>query len=404
MEKYFATYAASDDLQYLPSTEHGTKLPTWRSNFERDRDRILHSKAFKRLSQKTQVFIYPGGDHHRNRLTHTLEVESIADSISTALRLNTFLCSAIALSHDLGATPFGRSGEEALNDLMKKNSLNCFKHNHQGVRVVESLEQQYPDYMGLNLTLAVKEGILKHKDVDKGALSLHSEHLTQFVKDTELNVPSTLEGQAVKISDDIAQIYHYIEDGLRYDLIPIDKVWSTQLWQKAVESIRENYGLDFQEFTSSTTTDIVKLSTCRFLIKFMVTTLVENSKEKINEIGENNIQSGKISDQILSFDRDTSALISSFHYEIILPFIFDFNKVVIMNSKAYKTIECIFEAFREKPQQLPLSTYNLYQTAEKKEGNVELRVLADHIAGMTDRYAIKIYKDLCDIEYSNLFF
>jgi len=404
MNKLIANYATSEECKVLCSKEHVTKLPTIRSMFERDRDRILHSKAFKRLAHKSQVFIYDGGDHHRNRLTHTLEVESIALSISSTLRLNSFLCSSIALSHDLGATPFGKNGEIALYELTKRNSLNGFKHNHQGIRVVENLEQQYPNYQGLNLTLAVKEGILKHKDVDENTLSLHSEHLTSFVKNTNLNISSTLEGQAVRIADNIAQIYHYIEDGFRYNLVPITVVLESSLWKTAAIFIKKRFGLEFDNFISKATDDIKKLTICRFLIKFIITSLIENTKKIIADIGENNIHPGKITNLIVNFNDSTHELIDDFYKQIIDPFILQHNSMVIMSIKSMKTIYCIFESFQKCPAQLPIATFRRYQEAKRNEGNIELRIIVDHISGMTDRYAVKTYKILHDIEYNPFYF
>lgn len=402
-DKSLATYATQYSNDKLSSREYPTKLPTLRSEFERDRDRILHSKVFRRLAHKSQVFIYYYGDHHRSRLTHTLEVEAISCSISGILRLNPHLVSTIAFAHDLGAPPFGRSGEIQLNELMKKNSLQGFHHNHQGVRIVENLEKQYPDYKGLNLTLAVKEGILKHRKLDKRFLKLHSKHLTDFIKKTQLDIPSTLEAQAVKISDDIAEIYHYIEDGLRYNLIPLNTIFKSKLWKDTINFSNRNYKIDFSKFMSKTVykddEDVLKLSICRFLIKYLVSDVIQNSEKYIKKIGEKKLMPGKINTLILDFSTKVKNAIKKFFQDIINPYIFQNSDLLLISRKCEALIENIFNLYKKHPQLLPKNTFKLYQSAEELDGNVELRVLGDHISGMSDRYVIKIYKDLFDISY-----
>lgn len=402
---YFEVYAALPK-EDLIKREHKTKIETLRTPFERDRDRILHSKAFRRLSHKSQIFIYYYGDHHRTRLTHTIEVESIACSIAALLRLNTFLTSAIALSHDLGAPPFGKSGEDALNSIMKKNKLQGFYHNHQGVRVVELLEKQYPDYKGLNLTLAIREGILKHRRVGANFLDLHSAGLKSFVEENRKNIPSTLEAQAVKISDDITQTYHYIEDGLRYNLIPKEEILKSALWVEAEKFMLDKYKVDFKEFLSDSVykkdEDVEKLTICRFLIKFMVQNLIMNSKKMIDEIGKDKIIPGKIKVSIVKFDEKTEKIIMNFNKEFISKYIYKNRILEDINNKCCATIGNIFNYFMKHPNLLPKSTLELFSKAEKKNGNLELRVLADHISGMTDRYAIKIWRDFFDLEHSPL--
>lgn len=396
-------FAIQSSNDILSSREHPTKLPTLRSEFERDRDRILHSKAFRRLAHKSQVFIYYYGDHHRSRLTHTLEVEAISCSISGLLRLNMFLVSTIALSHDLGAPPFGKAGEYQLNKLMKKNSLQGFHHNHQGIRVVENLEKQYPDYKGLNLTLAVKEGILKHGKVDKKFLNLHSKHLTDFIKKTKLNTPSTLEAQAVNVSDDITEIYHYIEDGLRYDLIPLDLIFKNKLWKEAIIYLNKNYNIDFSKFISKSEfkndKDILKLAVCRFLIKYMVSNVIQNSGKNIKKIGETKLTPGKIDTIIIDFNPKARNLVDEFFEEIVVPYIIQNNELLLISRKCENVIENIFKMYKDYPELLPKETYRLYQAAKELNGNVELRVIIDHISGMSDRYALKTYKELFDVSF-----
>lgn len=404
MIKSSYSYATPDDHPILSSREYNENIGTIRSQFDRDRDRILHSKAFKRLSHKSQVFISQRGDHHRSRLTHTLEVESISHSIASTLELNVSLCSAIALAHDLGATPFGKSGENSLRLIMEENSLQGFRHNHQGIRVIEQLESQYPDYPGLNLTLAVKEGILKHRDVDESSLILHSNHLINFVQTTDISIPSTLEAQAVRISDEIAQIYHYLEDGLRYNLISEIEIWESSLWDECRKFIEDAYHVSFKEFIGEIDyerngKDVKKLTTCRFLIKFMVTRVIQNSKKLIINSGKDKIRPGEIKNVFLDFDPLTSKNVNEFFQQVIVPHIINHNYLIITYRKCEDIVNKMFESFRLYPQQMPAKTYLLYDRAKKQEGNVELRIIADHISGMTDRHALKIYKDLFNADH-----
>ena len=231
-----------------------------RSPFQHDRDRIIHSRAFRRLMHKTQIFNANKGDHYRNRLTHTLEVMQIGRSIGRLLKLNEDLIEAIALGHDLGHTPFGHVGERTLNQILYYGINDMegigedFKHNFQSLRVVDSIENRCDDYSGVNLTLAVREGIIKHtglkSKVSNQAVYYHNDDLD--TENLRLDLPHsfTLEGQVVAISDEIAQVTHDIEDGIRGKIIDFDKFKETDLVKKYIDENIENQDKDEEKGSS----------------------------------------------------------------------------------------------------------------------------------------------------------
>ncbi|SJZ71657.1 deoxyguanosinetriphosphate triphosphohydrolase [Selenihalanaerobacter shriftii] len=291
-----------------------------RTAFQRDRDRIIHSKAFRRLKHKTQVFIAPEGDHYRTRLTHTLEVAQIARTIARALCLNEDLTEAIALGHDLGHTPFGHAGEEALAEVYIKD----FKHNQQSLRVVELLEDKSDDYPGLNLTLEVRDGILNH---------------TGEVQ------PMTLEGQIVKIADRVAYINHDIDDALRAEIIS-----KNDLPKSALEVLGEE---------NSKRIDI------------MVKDIIDNSQYR-NRI--------HMSQEV---SKETNNL-RSFLYETV----YIGSRAKTEEDEAKELLKNLFTHYNKYPDNLPDEFKN------RREEMLLPRIVADYVAGMTDRYALKRGKEL----------
>ncbi|MCL0106315.1 deoxyguanosinetriphosphate triphosphohydrolase [Peptococcaceae bacterium] len=287
-----------------------------RTVFQRDRDRIIHSKSFRRLKHKTQVFIIPEGDHYRTRLTHTLEVSQIARTIARALRLNEDLTEAIALGHDLGHTPFGHAGEYALNEVYEEG----FKHNEQSLRVVDVLEGKG----GLNLTWEVRDGILNH---------------------TGDNMPNTLEGQIVKLADRIAYINHDIDDALRGGILKFE-----QLPKHCISVL----GRRHSERINNMVMDVIKNSTGQSVIKM---------SEKFK----------KAMDDLRKFMFDNVYIGSEAKRE---------------EEKAIKVVQQLYYYFLENPYCLP-EEYQIRLHTEGRE-----RVVVDYIAGMTDRYAVRMYQSL----------
>jgi len=361
-KKFLATYAfKSSESRGRQYTE---KKHPYRNIFQRDKDRIIYSTAFRRLQYKTQVFVNHEGDHCRTRLTHTLEVLQIARTIARALGLNEDLVEAIALAHDIGHTPFGHSGEKALNDLMK--NYGGFEHNRHGLRVVDELEKRYPHFKGLNLTWEVREGIIKHTTAyDKPELS-------GFEPDKN----PTLEAQVVNAADEIAYDNHDLDDGLAAHLIQEQDLCKLKLWQEAKNMCSE----------IKASCKIIRYQTVRQLINLQVTDLIGHSLKSLKNISSSG-QARGTKEFLISFSKEMKKLRLP-----LKPFLFDnlYNhyRVVRMSDKAYRFIVAIFEVYRNKPEQLPVGA------REKLKGETPHRIICDYIAGMTDRFALDEYKKL----------
>lgn len=343
----------------------------YRSVYQRDRDRIIHSTAFRRLEYKTQVFVNHEGDYYRTRLTHTLEVAQIAKSIARTLRLNEDLVEAIALAHDLGHTPFGHSGEEVLHELMKDHG--GFDHNLQGLRVVDLLEKRYPDFKGLNLTWEVREGIVKH--------STRFNRLNQ-VEELEPDKFPTLETQVVDVADEIAYDNHDLDDGITSGLIEEEKLTDVGLWQDADKELKSKYlNLD---------NEVRKYQIIKLLINLQISDLLTESEKKLKEF---NIvspeQARKKREKIISFSPQMLEKRAPLR-EFLLENLYRHYRVIRMSNKARRFLQDLFRVYLAKPEQLPPSS----QKRIKEEG--VHRTICDYIAGMTDRYALDEYKKLFD--------
>ncbi|HOL50238.1 MAG TPA: deoxyguanosinetriphosphate triphosphohydrolase, partial [bacterium] len=276
-EKTLAPYAVKSN-QHL-----GRKYPErqhpLRTSFQRDRDRIIHSTAFRRLEYKTQVFIYHEGDYYRNRLTHTIEVQQIARSIARNLGLNEDLTEAISLAHDIGHTPFGHKGEQALNEIMQKFGKS-FEHNLHGLRVVDILEIRYPQFEGLNLTYEVREGIIKHKtSYDSPAISEFTEH-----------VSPSLEAQVVNLADEVAYTSHDLDDGLKSGILEEKELAPLGIWQNVIKRINRN--VDEQ---------ILRTSIVRTLINLLVEDLIETSEQLIKQNSIRSVEDARKLPQLVGF-------------------------------------------------------------------------------------------------------
>ncbi|HHJ34410.1 MAG TPA: deoxyguanosinetriphosphate triphosphohydrolase [Gammaproteobacteria bacterium] len=354
--------------------------PTYRNEYQRDRDRIIHSAAFRRLEYKTQVFVNHEGDLFRTRLTHSLEVAQIARSIARELRLHEDLTEAIALAHDLGHTPFGHAGQTALNNCMK--DLGGFEHNIQSLRVVDKLEQKYADFDGLNLTFETREGILKHCSItnakDLGDVG------QRFIDKKQ---PS-LEAQLTDLSDETAYNNHDIDDGLRYGLITIDELLKIELFRIQHDIVNKKYpGLDDKKLIH----EII-----RRMINVMVVDLIDTSRENISDAGLDTIDDVRNQKQKLMAFSDEMDEKKLELKQFLRKNLYQHYRVHRMTKKAADVIESLFEAFIVDPNILPTEALEHCNILRDKHGDKgTARGISDYIAGMTDRYAI--------IEYERIF-
>ncbi len=341
----------------------------YRSCYQRDRDRIIHSAAFRRLEYKTQVFVNHEGDYYRTRLTHSIEVSQIARTIACALSLNMDLTEAIALAHDLGHTPFGHSVEEVLNELMAK--AGGFNHNLQGLRVVDFLEERYPEFPGLNLSWEVREGIVKHSSVFDIAVK---------IKEFYPKKMPSLETQLVDVADEIAYDNHDLDDGLTSGLIKESDLEDLEIWQKINRLINQKY--------AKINPGSRKYLIIRGLIDLQVTDLIthtqaELSRRKIKKYTD----LGKIDSKIVDFSSQIKQLRKPLR-QFLMQKLYHHYRVVRMSTKAKRFIHELFTEYLKRPAQMPSEI----QRRITQEG--VRRVVCDYIAGMTDRYALDEYKKL----------
>lgn len=335
--------------------QHKESECKFRSAFQRDRDRIIHSEAFRRLEYKTQVFVNHEGDYYRTRLTHSLEVAQMSRSLARTLRLNEDLAESVALAHDLGHTPFGHAGEDALNKLMK--NFGGFEHNYQSYRVVTKLEHRYKNFAGLNLTFEVLEGIVKHS----GDLE------NPFVKNFPIKGFPTIEAQVVNIADKIAYLNHDLDDGLESGLLKFEQLNDLLLWQRMLKECGDYASLSKKLF---------KYHIVRHLIYLFVTDLQKETERQIavrkiktlNDVRKN----GK---DIVCFSPKLKSEIKALK-NFLYKNLYHHPKVKKMEDHAQKVVENLFKAYKKN---------------KKSE-----REICDYIAGMTDRFALLEHQRLCE--------
>ncbi len=368
MDKLLAPYAVRSSLsrgRRYEEAEH-----PFRSVFQRDRDRIIHSHAFRRLEYKTQVFVYHEGDHYRTRLTHTLEVSQISRTIARALGLNEDLAEAIALAHDLGHPPFGHVGEQTLDGLLKGKG--GFEHNAHSLKVVEVLEKRYPDFDGLNLSFEVREGIIKHS----------SEHdRPGAVEEYGADMPS-LEAQIVDLADEIAYNNHDIDDGLSSEMIEPEQLLEVELWRENFDKIAaELKGCDFK---------IHKYQTIRQLINLQATDLIENISRTIKEEGITSVEDLRARSGVLACFSPEMQQKNVKLKVFLMDNLYNHYRVLRMASKARKIITELFTLYLDDLRLMP-PHFAVQADRVGKE-----RLVCDYIAGMTDRFALDEYKRLLD--------
>ena len=377
--KPLAAYAAHDE------NSRGRRFPeappAHRSEYQRDRDRIVHSAAFRRLEYKTQVFVNHEGDLFRTRLTHSLEVAQIGRTIARSLSLNEDLVEAIALAHDLGHTPFGHAGQDALNECMRP--YGGFEHNAQSLRVVDELEDKYADFRGLNLSFETREGILKHCSL-KRARTL-GDIGQRFIRKQQPG----LEAQLANLADEIAYNNHDVDDGLRARLISIEQLREVPLFARHHDQVLKAY--------SSLTPKQLRHETIRRMINTLVSDLVEQTAARLRKLKP------KHPDEV----RAQSKPLVGFGAEILAEnlelksFLRDqlyrHHQVYRMTVKAQKVVKELFAALNSDPRLLLPEFSAQAEAAHQEAGdNGRARVVADYIAGMTDRYAIDEYERLFD--------
>jgi dGTPase len=339
----------------------------YRTRFQRDRDRVIHTSAFRKLEYKTQVFVYHEGDYYRTRLTHSLEVAQITRSICKSLQLNEDLAEAIALAHDLGHPPFGHTGQDVLNELMKDHD--GFEHNKQSLRIVKVLEKRYVEFEGLNLTWEVQEGMSKHsKDTDNPLLN-----------ETGHRYPS-LEGQVADFADGIAYNAHDLDDGITSNLIDSEQLREVALWQENEKKLEQQYSnLDFE---------LKKYQIVKRIINDLITDFRKTTQENIEQYGIRSMSDVRsCQKRVAGFSKEVAEKnneLKKFLYKNM----YRHRRVRHMEFKAELYLTKLFDAYTRTPQLLPESVL-----ANDHQGSLPRRI-CDYISGMTDRSSIDEYRKL----------
>ena len=347
--------------------EHPTRMV-----FQRDRDRIIHSTAFRRLEYKTQVFVNHEGDYYRTRLTHTIEAAQVTRTLARMVGLNEDFAETVALAHDLGHTPFGHAGERTLDRLMAP--FGGFEHNAQSLRIVDVLEERYPTFRGLNLSWEVREGIVKH------STRYDRPQVVEFGADTA----PCLEAQIVDFADEVAYTAHDVDDGLQSGMIDHEELLGVPIWSDA--------WTDATAAAGAAATRVARYQAVRRLIDWMVSDLVETLHERLEREGIDSLEAvRRVKPRLVEF----SASMGERH-RALKAFLFDrlyhHHRVTRMTQKADRIMSALVEVYMLEPRQLP--PHLTSRVAE--EGETMPRVIADYIAGMTDRFALEEYKKLFD--------
>jgi len=364
-----ATYAVREEIS--PGRLHAEPRPKVRGEFQRDRDRIIHSSAFRRLEYKTQVFVNHEGDLFRTRLTHSIEVAQIARSVARALNLNDDLTEAVALAHDLGHTPFGHAGQDALNECMANHG--GFEHNLQSLRIVDRLEERYGAFDGLNLMFETRAGILKHCSLAKahelGAVG------RRFIE----NRRPSMEAQICNLADEIAYNNHDVDDGLRSGLITEEQLAEVSLYDRHRRLANADFpGLRGRRLIHETV---------RRMIDAQVTDLLAETSQRLAASAVRTLQDVEEAPPLVGFSigmADENRALKTFLREQL----YRHYQVVRMTTKARRIVRDLFAAFLSDPRLLPTK----HQRRAQTEGAP--RAIADYIAGMTDRYAVKEHRRL----------
>ncbi|MBI4721552.1 MAG: deoxyguanosinetriphosphate triphosphohydrolase [Candidatus Stahlbacteria bacterium] len=360
-----AHYAMKSDESQ--DRKHKEPQDPYRTLYQRDRDRIIHSAAFRRLEYKTQVFINHEADYYRTRLTHTIEVNQIARTIARTLKLNEDLVEAIALAHDIGHTPFGHAGEEALNERMKEHG--GFEHNHQGLRVVDEFGGRYPEFNGLNLTFETREGIIKHT-------TKYDKTPTHRLGEFSPRLTPTMEAQVVNIVDEIAYNSHDLDDGLKANYITTEQLRKkVKLWEKIYSQI-EIEDIRLRQY-----------KTIRELINKQVHDVIRHTQKQIDKYKIKSVTDVRnYGKPIVSFSTQHTELHKELQY-FLHQYLYKHYKVVKLHNKAKRYLKALFDTYIADIHQLPPYFY-------EKSKKDKYQAVCDYIAGMTDRFAQEEYERL----------
>lgn len=371
-----APYAA-DDRRAARGRRHQEPRSGHRSEYQRDRDRIIHSSAFRRLEYKTQVFINHEGDLFRTRLTHSIEVAQIARTMARSLRLHEDLCEAVALAHDLGHTPFGHAGQDALNGCMKP--YGGFEHNAQSLRVVDELEDKYAEFRGLNLMFDTREGILKH------CSEARARELGDIGERFLLRQQPGLEAQLANRADEIAYNNHDIDDGLRAGLIGFEQLRAVPLFKRHHDEVLHRYG--------NISAKQQRHETTRRLMNTLIVDLMQTSARAIEAAGIDSIDAVRAQPRpLIQYSPDIEAENIELK-RFLFKNLYQHHEVYRIMDKAKRVIRELFAALFADPRLLPP---DFYQATEGQNEPARARVVADYIAGMTDRYALDEHERLFD--------
>lgn len=347
-----------------PDPEH-----PYRTAFQRDRDRIIHTTAFRRLQYKTQVFVVTEGDYYRTRLTHTLEVAQIARTFARTLGANEDLAEAICLAHDLGHTPFGHSGEHKMNELMK--DYGGFNHQVQSLRIVEELEERFDDYRGLNLTYEVREGIAKHE----------TEYDTVNPEMYNPQEAATLEAQLASIADETAYSSADLDDGLRAGILDPHDLGQLEIWNDYCATS----GACEDRFN-----DIVRHRFIRWVVNTLVTDFVTTTEKKLRELKIDSLQALRAVGKPIVVFSDEMDRKNRMLRDFLMENFYRHYRVSRMAAKAERVLEDMFTAYLKSPRLLPKKVWQ-----QMEDGN-RARIICDYIAGMTDRFALQEHQRLFD--------
>jgi len=379
LEQYEDSLMAPCAMKHAGTTRiYPESSQNYRTAFQRDRDRVIHSKAFRRLGYKTQVFVNSEGDNYRTRLTHSIEVSQISRSIAMALKLNRDFAECLALAHDLGHTPFGHSGQETLQELMKQHG--GFEHNCQSLRIVSELETRYLNFNGLNLTRATLMGIMKHGNV------YACDETLQDLRREKIRQNPVLEAELVDLCDKIAYIHHDLEDGLDSGIIEVEELLKIDTWKDIYYKMESQTSSDFRQARMP-----VRIrSVIRHLLNISITDLIETSHKHLSRIQPANL------DVILYCDRKDYPVRFSVEMDESLNKMRDFLNeklyqhpdVMKMSRRGKAIIEALFKEYVKYSEIMPAHIQKRI-----KEYGLQ-RIVCDYISGMTDRYALKEYRYL----------
>ncbi len=364
----YAMLSAGSRGRRFAQSEH-----PYRTAFQRDRDRIIHCAAFRRLEYKTQVFVNHEGDYYRTRLTHTMEAAQVTRTVARALGLNEELAEAVVLSHDLGHPPFGHAGEKALNALMEP--YGGFDHNAQSLRTVDWIEERYPAFRGLNLTFEVREGIVKHSDFKRRPAA----------QEFDPSLYPCLEAQIVDLADEIAYLAHDVDDGLKSGMLSRADLDASQLVRAAGRAVRDAFP-DIESRWGGRYQLVIRM------IDMMVTDLIGNIDRELTAAAISSVDDVRRAGRSLAaFSAPMAPQVAELKH-LMNDKLYHHYRVLRMTQKAGRVLTQLFNAYMAEPAQIPPHVAQRMET----EGDSTARVIADYIAGMTDRFALDEYRKLFD--------